>query len=118
MKRLLSLVSILALGASSAAFAGGYQWQSKVQSIEGDVVNSKQAAYDMGLAMINDYQSKSSLELRKEFTSSFDNVDRQSFAVTEATVTVDEFLQDNGQIAYQPILNVEYEYRKRELGSR
>ncbi|MED5505112.1 MAG: acyl-CoA synthetase, partial [Pseudomonadota bacterium] len=35
-----------------------------------------------------------------------------------AKVTVDEFLQDNGQIAYQPILNVKYEYRMREPGNR
>ncbi|MDW1811188.1 acyl-CoA synthetase, partial [Vibrio sp. Vb2362] len=29
-----------------------------------------------------------------------------------------EFLQSDGQVVYQPILNVQYEYRMREPGNR
>lgn len=119
MKRLISLVSLIVLTVTPvAAFAGGYQWTNNSKTIQGNVVDSKQAAYDMGFEMIKNYQSKSSKELRDEFKSAFDMVDRQSFSITNAKVTVDEFLQDNGQIAYQPILNVKYEYRMREPGNR
>lgn len=119
MKRLITLASLIALTATPlAAIAGGYQWTNKTKTIQGEVVDSKKAAYDMGFEMIKDYQSKSSVQLRDEFKSSFDIVDRQSFSITNAKVTVDEFLQDNGQIAYQPILNVKYEYRMREPGNR
>ncbi|WP_104046628.1 DUF3316 domain-containing protein [Vibrio jasicida] len=119
MKRLISLVSLIVLTATPvAAFAGGYQWTNNSKTIQGNVVDSKQVAYDMGFEMIKNYQSKSSKELRDEFKSAFDMVDRQSFSITNAKVTVDEFLQDNGQIAYQPILNVKYEYRMREPGNR
>ncbi len=119
MKRLISLVSLIVLTATPvAAFAGGYQWTNNSKTIQGHVVDSKQAAYDMGFEMIKNYQSKSSKELRDEFKSAFDMVDRQSFSITNAKVTVDEFLQDDGQIAYQPILNVKYEYRMREPGNR
>ena len=119
MKRLITLASLIALTATPlAAIAGGYQWTNKTKTIQGEVVDSKQAAYDMGFEMIKDYQSKSSAQLRDEFKSSFDIVDRQSFSITNAKVMVDEFLQDNGQIAYQPILNVKYEYRMREPGNR
>ncbi|GAK83670.1 acyl-CoA synthetase [Vibrio ponticus] len=118
MKSLTTIAALCALTAASSVFAGGYHWQSKVTSIEGDVVASKQAAYDAGLMMINDYRSKSSRELRNEFSSAFDYVDRNSFTITDTKVTVDEFLQGDGQIAYQPVLDVRYEYRKREPGSR
>ncbi|HAS64063.1 MAG TPA: acyl-CoA synthetase [Vibrio sp.] len=119
MKRSTTLAMLIAMTiAPITAFAGGYYLESKVKQIQGNVVGSKQAAYDEGLTMINDYRSKSSIELRKEFSSTFDYVDRQSFSVTNTKVTVDEFLQSNGQIAYQPVLSVRYEFRKREIGNR
>lgn len=70
MKRLISLVSLIVLTATPvAAFAGGYQWTNNSKTIQGNVVDSKQAAYDMGFEMIKNYQSKSSKELRDEFKS-------------------------------------------------
>ncbi len=68
MKRLITLASLIALTATPlAAIAGGYQWTNKTKTIQGEVVDSKQAAYDMGFEMIKDYQSKSSAQLRDEF---------------------------------------------------
>ncbi|EGU41465.1 hypothetical protein VII00023_06407 [Vibrio ichthyoenteri ATCC 700023] len=119
MNRFITLTSlIVTVFASSTVFAGGYHWESKVKSIQGDVVVSKQAAYDVGRMMIQDYNRKSSPELYKEFASVFDYVDRQSFEITNSSVTVDEYLQGDGQIVYQPILNVRYEFRMREPGNR
>lgn len=49
MKRLITLASLLALTtAPSVVFAGGYQWTNNTQTIHGAVVDSKEAAYDMG----------------------------------------------------------------------
>ena len=119
MKRLITIVSLIAMmSVPLSVFAGGYHWESKVKSIQGDIVASKHIAYDAGLVVILDYKTKSSAELHKELSSVFDYVDRQSFAVTNTHVTVNEFLQDNGQVVYQPIINVRYEFRMREPGNR
>ncbi|WP_407546416.1 DUF3316 domain-containing protein [Vibrio parahaemolyticus] len=117
MKRLITLASLLALTtAPSVVFAGGYQWTNNTQTIHGDVVDSKEAAYDMGRVMLQDYQNKSSGQLRDEFTRKSEVVDRQSFSITDSKVTVDEFMESNGQVTYQPVVNVTYEYRMREPG--
>ncbi|HHX8273623.1 TPA: DUF3316 domain-containing protein [Vibrio diabolicus] len=117
MKRLTTLASMIALTAApSVVFAGGYQWTNDTETIHGDVMDSKQAAYEMGRDMIQNYQSKSPGQLRDEFTSLTEYVDRQSFSITDSKVMVNEFLQSDGQVVYQPILNVQYEYRMRETG--
>lgn len=117
MRRSITLAIIMALAiVPTTLMAGGYHLESQVKQIQGNVVDSKQAAYDAGLVMINNYRGKSSLELRKEFSSTFDYVDRRSFTITNTRVTVDEFLQSNGKIAYQPVLRVRYEFRKSTLG--
>ncbi|MGL6258616.1 DUF3316 domain-containing protein [Vibrio sp. WXL103] len=115
MKRLITLLSVMTIAAP--VFAGGYSWTNSEEMIEGAIVDNKQAAYAIGLDMLEGYQAKSADELRDEFILDFTYVDNDSFAITEATVTVDEFLQENGKIVYQPVLNLEYEYRVRELGS-
>ncbi|CAH1554918.1 hypothetical protein THOB06_10290 [Vibrio rotiferianus] len=53
MKRLISLVSIIALGTVPIiAQAGGYHWENNIETIHGIIVDSKQAAYDEGFEMI------------------------------------------------------------------
>ncbi|MDW3059754.1 acyl-CoA synthetase, partial [Vibrio sp. 1978] len=51
-----------------------------------------------------------------EFTRKSEFVDRQSFSITDSKVTVDEFMESNGQVTFQPVVNVTYEYRMREPG--
>ncbi|ARP01501.1 hypothetical protein K08M3_46890 [Vibrio alginolyticus] len=117
MKRLTTLASTIALiAAPSMALASGYQWTNDTETIHGDGMDSKQAAYEMGRDMIQSYQNKSSGQLRDEFTSLTTYVDRQSFSITDSKVMVNEFLQSDGQVVYQPILNVQYEYRMRDTG--
>ncbi|MGR5210726.1 DUF3316 domain-containing protein [Vibrio rotiferianus] len=119
MNRLISLVSIIALGTVPIlAQAGGYHWENNIETIHGIIVDSKQAAYDEGFDMIQSYQTKSSPQLRDELKAPFELVDRQSFKVISAKVTIDEFLQSNGQISYQPVLRLKYKYRMRESGNR
>ncbi|MDF5089084.1 acyl-CoA synthetase, partial [Vibrio parahaemolyticus] len=50
------------------------------------------------------------------FTNLTTYVDRQSFSITDSKVMVNEFLQSDRQVVYQPILNVQYEYRMRDTG--
>ena len=60
MKRLMTLASMIALTAApSVVFAGGYQWTNDTETIHGDVMDSKQAAYEMGRDMIQNYQRNS-----------------------------------------------------------
>ncbi|MGR5131091.1 DUF3316 domain-containing protein [Vibrio alfacsensis] len=119
MKRIITLASLIALTMTPATvLAGGFFWTSNTETISGDVVDSRQAAYDLGFGMIKDYQNMSSNQLREEFTNPFDYVDRKSFSITNSKVTVDEFLKGNGQIVYQPVLSVKYKYRMRVIGNR
>ncbi|WP_322805366.1 DUF3316 domain-containing protein (plasmid) [Vibrio alfacsensis] len=118
MKTLLTLTSLLMLSSVSiSSFAGPYQLNNAVKSIHGPIAMSKEDAYQIGLSLINQYNDKSSKELSKKLSSRFDDVDSQSFMIKNAKVTVDEFLQGNGKIAYQPILSISYEFKKRELGN-
>lgn len=116
MKSLITLLSLVVITAPATVLAGGFIWTDNEEAIEGRIVDNKQAAYTVGLEMIEDYQAMSSQQLRDEFIHGFAHVDRHSFSITDATVMVEEFLQGNGDIVYQPVLNVSYEYRVRELG--
>ncbi len=115
MKRLITLASIIAFTAApTLVMAGGYEWTHDRETILGDVVGSKDVAYNMGREMMQDYQSMTSGELRDEFTNKAKYVDRKSVSITESTVTIEEFIQSNGQIGYQPVLNLEVSYRMHE----
>ncbi len=74
----------------------------------------KDMAYDMDRELMEDYQNMTSGELRDQFTSKAKYVDRKSVSITESTVIIEELLQSNGQVGYQPILNLEVSYRMRE----
>ncbi|MCG6219365.1 hypothetical protein K6U67_01615 [Vibrio diabolicus] len=53
MKRLRTLASRIALSAApSVGVAGGYQWTNDTERIHGEVMDSKQAAYEMGRDMM------------------------------------------------------------------
>ncbi len=122
MKRLITLASILAVTAApTLVFAGNgaYEWTQASETIHGGVAGSKEAAYDMGRAMMQSYQNKSSGEQSDEFRptrASGNYVDRSSFTITDSNVRVDEYLTSDGQIVYKPILKVTYAYRMRETG--
>ncbi|NLS11292.1 DUF3316 domain-containing protein [Vibrio sp. SM6] len=114
MKRLLNLKTLLTITAaslSSMAFAGGYQWTTDEKTIEGHVVSSKAAAYREGLNMIMYFENLDSRQLSRFLTSQTDEADRSSVSIEDATVFVDEYLKRNGDIVYQPIMNVSYSYR-------
>lgn len=115
MKRLITLASILAVTAApTLVMASGYQWTHDRETVFGDVVASKDMAYDMGRAMMQDYRSMTPGELRDEFTNKAKYVDRRSVAITESSVTIEELIQSNGQVGYKPILNLEVSYRMHE----
>nr|WP_319553080.1 DUF3316 domain-containing protein [uncultured Vibrio sp.] len=115
MKRLVTLASIIAFTAApTLVFAGGYEWTYDRETVLGDVVANKDMAHNMGRELMEDYQNMTSGELRDEFTSKAKYVDRKSVSITESSVTIEELLQSNGQVGYQPILNLEVSYRMRE----
>ncbi len=115
MKRLITLASIIAFTAAPTfVYAGGYEWTHDTETIVGDVVASKDMAYDMGREMMQDYQNMTSGQLRDEFTNKARYVDRKSVSITESTVSIEEFIQSNGQVGYQPVLNLEVSYRMHE----
>ncbi|RJX74298.1 DUF3316 domain-containing protein [Vibrio sinensis] len=120
MKRIISLISLTLLTTvmSTASFAGLYQWNKDNTKIHGDIVSSKEAAYLMGHNMIKEYRDMSSDQLTSELIHAYHRTDRESVSITNTKVVVDEFLQSNGTIAYQPVLNVSYKYRIQQRNGR
>lgn len=119
MKTLLKLTSLLILSSVSVnSFAGPYRLINSEKTIKGPIVISKVDAYQAGLSLIEEYNNKTPKELSEKLSSRFEDVDRRSFMINDTKVTVDEFLQDNGKIVYQPILTITYNFKKREIGDR
>lgn len=116
MFKVMSLATLVLF--SSAALAGvGGAYNTKLQSetMSGEPVASKQAALDAGKTMIMDINSKSPFELSRAVSySSNDLVDVNSFELRDSHVTVNEIVTSAGEIAYQPVINVSYEFRARD----
>lgn len=100
--------------ASSAALAGGtghFLNASNATVFSGVPTNSKQAAYEMGYEAMSDLNSQSSWELSSSMPTGLERVDPHSFEILNSRVTVSEYLTDNGQLVYQPMVHVSYMYR-------
>lgn len=111
MKRLITLASIIALTAApTLVMAGGYGWTHDTETVVGDVAGSKDAAYDLGLRMMQEYRSMTPSQLRDEFTTKARPVDRDSVSITDSSVTIDDFLQSDGMVGYKPVLHLEVSY--------
>ncbi|NAX22052.1 DUF3316 domain-containing protein [Vibrio sp. V39_P1S14PM300] len=114
MRKLTILTSAALLMMSGVAFANGaYSTAAKTAQMTGQVVASKDKAYQEGQQMLSDLKSKSSYELSQALPTRMDPINRRSFQITNSEVTVKESM-NNGQIAYQPIVNVSYEYDYRD----
>lgn len=116
MIKVVSLASVMLF--SSVAFAGlGGAYNTVIQSetMNGDAVGSKEAALAAGKTMIMEINDKSPYELSKAVSySTNDLVDVNSFELRNSHVTVNEIVTSEGEIAFQPVINVSYEFRARD----
>ncbi|MGD8110118.1 DUF3316 domain-containing protein [Vibrio sp. TRT 21S02] len=116
MIKAISLFSALLFSSMTVAgLSGHYSKIVNTDSVNGQVVASKDAALEAGRDMLMDINNKSPYELSKAVNySANDKVDPNSFEVRNSTVSVKEIVTSEGEIAYQPVISVNYEYRARE----
>ncbi|MCW8334166.1 DUF3316 domain-containing protein [Vibrio sp. SCSIO 43135] len=115
MIKVIGLTTILMFSVSAmAGLSGAYNSKVSSERINGDAVASKEAAIEQGKTMLMDLSNMSSTELHQTLRHSGNElVDVKSFSVTNSNVTVHELITEQG-MAYQPIVNVSYEYRARD----
>ncbi|KOO04537.1 DUF3316 domain-containing protein [Vibrio nereis] len=116
MIKVLSLASLaLVSTVSFAGLSGPYETRVDASSMTGKAVASKEAAYAAGRQMLMNVNNQSSYELSRSISrNSHDFVDKRSFEVLDSQVTVKEVLTSEGDIAYQPVMNIRYTYRYRD----
>ncbi|WP_282176358.1 DUF3316 domain-containing protein [Vibrio nereis] len=116
MIKVLSLASLaLVSTVSFAGLSGPYETRVTASSMMGQPVASKEAAFAAGRQMLMDVNNQSSYELSRNISfSTNDLVDKRSFEVLDSQVTVKEVMTSDGDIAYQPVMNIKYTYRYRD----
>ncbi|HIF9128956.1 TPA: DUF3316 domain-containing protein [Photobacterium damselae] len=113
MVKLISLLSGIVL--SFAVNASPYTWKSQQTTIDGAQFTSSQQAFDAGLVLLRGFESKSAFELGKALNPiSTDRVNPRSYQITQSKVKVDQFLNSQGDMIYQPIVDITYRYEARD----
>ncbi|TFH92653.1 DUF3316 domain-containing protein [Vibrio ouci] len=116
MIKVISFASVMLFSSVAVAGLGGAsQTIVSSESMNGDPMGSRDAALAAGKSMIMEINDKSPYELsRSVHYSSNDQVDVNSFELLNSHVTVNEIVTSDGDIAYQPVINVSYEYKARQ----
>lgn len=93
--------------------AGNHILRNNERAIATEVTSTKQAAYKNGYAKLLSIKEKSGSELKKELRVWVNDPRlNKSLHLDDVFVTVTEFVEQNGNIAYQGIVNVEYHYQE------
>lgn len=116
MIKVMSLASVMLFSSIAVAGLGGAsQTVISSESMSGAPSASKDAALAAGKTMIMEINEKSPYELsRSVHYSSNMQVDVNSFELLDSHVTVNEIVTNEGDIAYQPVINVSYEFKARD----
>lgn len=116
MIKVVSLASVMLFSSVALAGAGGaYSTIIQSESMNGSEAASKGAALEQGKNMIMEINEKSPYELSRSVHYSTNYlVDVNSFELRNSNVTVNEIVTSEGDVAYQPVVNVSYEFKARE----
>jgi len=115
MIKVISLASVMLFSSVALAGAGAYNTVIQSESMSGSAVASKDAAIAEGKSMIMEINQKSPYELSRSVNYPTNNlVDVNSFELRNSNVTVNEIVNSDGDIAYQPVVNVSYEFKSRD----
>ena len=110
MIKVVSIATILMI-ASTAATAGGYRMYSDTKVVNGDAAISKEAAYAQGRDIISKIDSMSAEELTGHLSIGLWQPEvTRSLEIKDSTVTLTEKMGADGQITYQPVVHVDYNY--------
>ncbi|WP_394145594.1 DUF3316 domain-containing protein [Vibrio atypicus] len=115
MIKVISLASIALFSSVTFAGAGVFNTIINNESMKGAPEMTKDAAFAAGKEMVMEFNSKSPFELGRSVNyATNDEVNVNSFELLNSQVTVNEIVTNEGKIAYQPVINVSYEYKARE----
>ncbi len=114
-KNVLLASSMLILSANvlaSTSIYGNYGVHHDSKVINTQAVETKEAAYTLGLEKLEQLKSDSGSELSNEFvvsTGSFQ--EKNSVALDDgAYITIQESMNEQGQLVYNGLVNVSYSY--------
>ena len=106
MKKLITLVTALLI--SSSVFAS-YQVVHSDKNFSTDAFADKSTAYEAGFAYLDDLNNLSETKLKHKLL-----VISQSAAhdlkINESKVSVEEFAEARGQVAYRAVIDVDYQF--------
>ncbi len=109
MKKLTVLATTLLL--SATAFAGSQTTYSE-KNIKTDGFATKAAAYEAGFDAADALADASKSELRFKLSPSTDK-SITDIQIDDTQITIEEFAQAQGEIAYRAIVNVDYHFDSR-----
>lgn len=124
MAKSLILASSLFLLAASAyaakAIPGNYDHNSRYEVIETTAVTTKDKAYSLGFDTLQDLQKSSGAQLAHKFgiAGFMSAKERSSVNIESGYVTVQELMNDQANIVYRGIVNVNYQFYSKSDGSR
>ena len=87
---------------------------NSARAIATEVTTTKEGAYKNGYEKLLTITSKSGVELKKQLNASMSTTSlEKSIHLDNISVTVTEFMAENGKIYFQGIVNAEYHYQDR-----
>jgi len=114
MKSLVLVSSILLLGANAYAakvVPGNFAHASRYEVIETVAVDTKDKAYDLGLQELQDLTKKSGVDLSNALGQYLlSSKEKSSINLESAYVTVQEFMNEKGDIMYRGRVNIIYHF--------
>lgn len=120
MIKVLSLAGVVLFSSIAVAgYSGQYETRVSTSHMVGDAMQSRDAAFAAGKNMLMDVNDKSAYELSKSMPhTTHDVINNRSYKVLDSDVTIKEVITNNGDVAYQPVLNVKYSYQYRDHNNR
>lgn len=110
MKKLITFAAVALL--SSSVFAGTHKAHN-VNSFNAGSFESKSAAYDAGFDLAEQFDEMSQSQLRRKLRFG-GNSGIRNISVGKTKVSVEEFAESKGKIAYRATVKVGYTYKYHE----
>ncbi|HEY5715294.1 MAG TPA: DUF3316 domain-containing protein [Psychromonas sp.] len=107
-----SMVILSANAFASAAVYGDYSVRSNNKTIKTATVDNKETAYKIGFEKLNQLKAESGAALSNELALSLDSFKEKNSVILNdgAYITIQEFMNKQGNIVYQGLVNVTYSY--------
>lgn len=99
--------------------SGNYTVVSTQKTILTNPTETKATAYEDALQLLNNLKESSPIELKQEFNvNTYTSKETNSISLKDgAYVTTQEFMNEDGKLQYKGIVNLHYQYLRRDGNS-